>query len=141
MKNCAVLLGTNALIEYGLRVAYSDGSPIQPICENQTSEYNVLNVMLTQGVHLKPGHTKWVSATIDTSDDVVQPGKNRYRMVVPNEEVLVTNQCDFQEGLWNGNSDIIVLLTNWGKEPIFINKHAPIGKTEQVDLVSKDNPH
>ena len=66
--------------------------------------------MLTQGVHLKPGHTKWVSAIIDTSDDVVQPGKNRYGMVVPNEEVLVTNQCDFQEGLWNGNSDIIVYL-------------------------------
>ena len=53
----------------------------------------------------------------------------------------MTNQCDFQEGLWNGNSDIIVPLTNWGKEPIFINKYAPIGKIEQVDLVTKDDPH
>ena len=62
-------------------------------------------------------------------------------MVVPNEEVLVANQCDFQEGLSNGNSDITVPLTNWGKEPIFINKYSQIGKIEQVDLVSKEDPH
>ena len=50
-------------------------------------------MMLTQGVHLKPGHTNWAGATIDTRDDVVaiQPGKSRYGMVVPNEEVLYSD--------------------------------------------------
>ena len=70
LRDCAVLLGTNALIGYGFEVAYPNGIPIQSSGKSQTSEYNVLHVMLTQGVHLKPGHTKWVRATVNTSGNV-----------------------------------------------------------------------
>ena len=140
LRDCAVLLGTNALIGYGFEVAYPNGIPIQSSGKSQTSEYNVLHVMLTQGVHLKPGHTKWVRATVNTSGNGLPLDVTSHGILVPSEDVC-QSRCDFQEGFWNGELNVTVPLTNWGNEPIFTKKHFHVGKIEQVDLVTREDPH
>ena len=88
---------------------------------------------------MKLGHTKWVKATANTGD--VSPHVTRCGMIVPNENVLATNHCDFQEGLWNGDTEISVSVTNWGDVPIFIRRDSLIAQIEQVDVVSREDPH
>jgi len=140
LKNCAVLLGTNALVEYGFEVSHSNGIPIQPTCRNQPSELNTtLHVVISKSIHLKPGHTKWVEATVNV-DGKAPPQVTTCGMIIPNE-VLVSKHCDLSEGLWNGDNDVKIPVTNWKEIPIFIKKHSQIGKIEQVDLVSKEDPH
>ena len=95
--------------------------------------------MSSQGVHLKPGHTKWVNVTVSTDNDTT-PIMN-CGMIVPNEEILSVKQCDFQEGLWHRGEDIMIPVTNWGHVPSFIKKHSQIGRIEPVDLVGNEDPH
>jgi len=119
LKNCAVLLGTNALVEYGFEVSHSNGIPIQPTCRNQQSELNTtLHVVLSKSIHLKPGHTKWVKATVN-ADGMAPPQVTTCDMIILNE-VLASKHCDLSEGLWNGDNDVKIPVTNWGEVPIFI---------------------
>ena len=138
LKDCAVLLGTNALVDYGFEVSHANGLAIQPTSTSQSKDMNVLSVMLSEGVHLKPGHTKWVKVTVATNDGTT-PSVS-FGMIVPNE-VLSVQQCDFQEGLWNKNEDMRIPVTNWGQVPTFIKKNSLIGRIEPVDLVSNEDPH
>ena len=96
--------------------------------------------MLTQGVHLKPGHTKWGRTTVNTSGNVLPLDVTSHGILIPSKDVC-QSQCDFQEGFWNGNLNVTVPLTNWGNEPICIKKHFQVGKIEQVDLVTREAPH
>ena len=139
LKDCAVLLGTNALVDYGFGVSHANGLTIQPTSKSQSKELAVLHVVSSQGVHLKPGHTKWVNVTVSTDDDTTP--SMTCGMIVPNEEVLSVRQCDFQEGLWHRGEDIMIPVTNWGHVPTFIKKHSQIGRIEPVDPVSNEDPH
>ena len=113
LKNCAVLLGTNALTEFGFGLFHSNGVPIHPIGKDQSrEESSTLHVVLKKSVHLKPRCTKWVQATVDT-DSSTPASLNWYGVVTPNEKVLAVDKCDFQEELWNGGKEIVVPLTNW----------------------------
>ena len=144
LKNCAVLLGTNALVEYGFEVFHHNGSPVQPTCKSQPNELNTtLHVVVRKSIHLKPGHTKWVEAMVKTADtdDLVPSQVTKCGMIIPNEEVLATKHCDLPEGLWSGDKDAMIPVTNWGEVPVFITKHSQIGKIEPVDVVSKEDPH
>ena len=139
LKDCAVLLGTNALVDYGFEVSHANGLPVQPTSRSLSKDMNVLSVMTAEGVHLKPGHTKWVKVTVATND--VTMSSVNCGMIVPNEEVLSVQQCDFQDGLWNKSENMKIPVTNWGQVPTFIKKNSLVGRIESVDLVSNEDPH
>ena len=75
LKDCAVLLGTNALTDFRFKVIYSNGTQIYPTFkdqENTTNEENSsLKIVIKKSVHLKPGSTKLVQATVD--GEVIDP--------------------------------------------------------------------
>lgn len=62
-------------------------------------------------------------------------------MIMSNEEALATKHCDLPKGLWSGDKDVMIPVTNWGEAPTFITKHSQIGKIEPVNVVSKEDPH
>ena len=95
-KGRAVLLGTNALVDYGFGVSHANGLTIQPTSKSQSKDVTMLHVMSSQGVHLKPGHTKWVNVTVSTDNDTT-PSMN-CGMIVPNEEVLSVKQVISRKG-------------------------------------------
>ena len=38
-------------------------------------------------------------------------------MIVPNENVIIYEQCDFADGICNGEELIKVPIINWGTQP------------------------
>jgi len=55
--------------------------------------------------------------------------------VCPSSE-LEGQQCDLLEGLWEGDKEFNVVVTNWGMRPVTISKDTVIGKLEAVELVA-----
>lgn len=55
--------------------------------------------------------------------------------VSPSRE-LECQQCDFLEGLWEGDEEFEVPVTNWGMRPTQIPKDTVVGKLEVVELVT-----
>ena len=86
-----------------------------------TNEENSSLKIVIKSVHLKPGSTKLVQATVDREVND-PPQVNRCGLITPNAELLAANQCDFQVELWNGEKDVMVSLTNWGNLPVRIKK-------------------
>ena len=60
-------------------------------------------------------------------------------VVIPNESVLVSKQCDFAEGYWTGESTFCILVTNWGRETVIVAKDSKIGHVELVTLVDLED--
>ena len=58
-----------------------------------------------------------------------------------NEKVLAADKCDFEEESWNAGKDSLIPLTNWGDLSVLIKKQSNIGKTDQAELVTQDDPH
>ena len=99
LKNCAVLLGTNALTQFGFGLYHSNGTPIYPVgVRHNKDDGSTLYVTLQKSVHLKPRSTKCVQVTADTKGTTLQ-----YGLVTPNDEVLAAEKCDFLEELWGWN--------------------------------------
>ena len=53
-KDCAVLLGANALVYYGFEVSRANGLLIQPTRKSLSKDMNMLSVMSAEGVCFKP---------------------------------------------------------------------------------------
>ena len=137
LKNCAVLLGTNALTQFGFGLYHSNGAPIYPVGVRQTKDDgSTLYVTLQKSVHLKPRSTKCVQVTVDTKGTTPQ-----YGLVTPNDEVLAAEKCDFLEELWDGAKELKITLTNWSDFPVLVRKQSTIGKIEPVELVTQGDPH
>ena len=66
VRNCGVILGTNATVEYGVQVVHANGTVVRPADRSSTvSCKEVLCVTLSQVVHLAPQQTKVVRATVE----------------------------------------------------------------------------
>jgi len=111
-----ILFRKNALVEYGFRVAHSDGTSIEPASRDKSEEtsanlVNVLHAIVGETVHLKPNQMKWAKAIVDSQGREV---KGTWLMS-PNEKQLAKEQCDTAEALQ-------VPLNNWGSYPIIVKK-------------------
>jgi len=70
LRECAVLLGTNAATDFEFKVVYSNGTPIYPVYKDQLANISIkasicLKTVLKKSIHLKPGCTKLVQAIVD----------------------------------------------------------------------------
>ena len=91
LKDCGVLMGTNALVKHGFSVTHSDGTEVQPKAkdvEGSATVVKTIDVVLKNTVHLKPHQTKI------TVGEATIPG---VFMISPNEEVLAEKKCDVVE--------------------------------------------
>ena len=64
-----------------------------------------------------------------------------YGVVAPNEQVIAADKCDFEEELWKGGKEIVIPLTNWSDLALLIKKQSHIGKIDQAELVTQNDPH
>jgi len=108
-----ILFGTNALVEYGFRVAHSDSTSIEPVSRDKSEGtsanlVNVLHVIVGETVHLKP---KWAKAIVDSQGRKV----TGTWLMSPDEKQLAKEQCDTAEALQ-------IPLNNWGSCPIIVKK-------------------
>ena len=61
-------------------------------------------------------------------------------VISPNETILADLSYDFVEQLWNGESNLIIELNNWGTAPQTLAKGQEIGLIEPVTLVENEDP-
>ena len=139
LKDCAMLMGTNALVAHGFKVSDSGGvevSPTQKVTHSDSCT-RVLTVILQQTVHLKPNQTKLVKGTVQCEGS--QDLTSSVWMMSP-EEVLREQNCDLPETLFADiDSMIHIPLYNSGSMPVLVKKGLPIGKVEEVSVVGKDD--
>ena len=64
VKDCAMVLGTNALVEFGFQLVHTDGSVVSPASEDpkQPAVTAAVQVELAHTMHLAPGQTKLVKS-------------------------------------------------------------------------------
>ena len=60
-------------------------------------------------------------------------------IVVPREEVLARDQCDFIEGLWFGQTEFKIPVTNWGTQPLVLDQGSVVGHIEEADMVGESD--
>ena len=70
LRDCGILLGTNALVDSGMEVTHADGTVIAPshyktVESSQDDQVRILQLSLAKTIHLMPQQSKWVSATVD----------------------------------------------------------------------------
>ena len=61
LKDCVVLMGTNALLKHGFTVTHSDGTQVEPNCKDanvSTTLMKIINVLLSVTIYLKPHQYK-----------------------------------------------------------------------------------
>lgn len=65
-----MVLGTNAMVEFGLQVVQADGSIVLPSSSTPTKPEttSVRRVFLTRVTHLAPGQTKQVEVTTEFTE-------------------------------------------------------------------------
>ena len=139
LKDCAMLMGTNALVAHGFKVSDSGGVEVSPTQKVKHSDSCtlVLTVILQQTVHLKPNQTKLVKGTVQCEGS--QDLTSSVWMMSP-EEVLREQNCDLPETLFADiDSMIHIPLYNSGSMPVLVKKGLPIGKVEEVSVVGKDD--
>ena len=102
----------------------------------QGSPEVVCHVSLSCNLRLGPQQTKMVKVQVDSqlSPQVLQLGR-----LCPSSE-LENRQCDFLEGLWEGDKNLEVSVTNWGQESVFVSKDTVIGTLQEVELVTLEDP-
>ena len=134
LQNCALILGTNALGRLGFNIIYFDGTTVEPegqgdstVAQPQTTK--VLAIPLKHAAWIRPQQTVMARAQVDHNSAVRV--NNLTGIVVPKEEVLALNQCDFAEGLWCGQSEFEIPVTNWGTQPLILDQGSVVGHVER----------
>ena len=61
-------------------------------------------------------------------------------IVVPDENMIMNEQCDFADGICNGQEFSKVPLMNWGTQPQVFRKGTVIGHLEQASIATYDDP-
>ena len=133
-----MVLGTNAMVKFGMQTVHVDGSVIKPSAKNTaecTKGSHDRNIVLVRAVHLAPRQSKTVevntTALTDCEDDI--------GVATPTED-MANIWCDFQETLWTGGKKFLVTLNNWGNEPVCLTKGQPVGTVEPATIVPKEDP-
>lgn len=145
VKNCGLVLGTNAIVEFGIQLVHTNGTTVQPVSGNADSvdrvTETVTRVALTRVTRLGPRETKFVKAEVVSNSvtDDTQPPTDLTGVISPNENILANLSCDFVEQLWNGESNLIIELKNWGTTPQTLAKGQEIGLIESVTLVESED--
>jgi len=67
VNDCAMVLGTNAMVEYGLRTVHSNGVVVKST--GNINEYIVQRMLLSEKAHLAPGMSWWVKVKVEQSNE------------------------------------------------------------------------
>ena len=59
-------------------------------------------------------------------------------IIVPDEKIILNEQCDFADGICNCQGLSKVLLMNWGMQPQVLRKGTIVGHMEQAKIVCHD---
>ena len=133
MRNCACILGTNALTSLGFSVTHIDGTVVSPVESGpEANQEKLFCVSLQQSLRLGPYQTRTtkVRLSADVTISTMQTG-----MLSPSEELVREKLCDFPDELWDGNKVFSVPLTNWTQEPVVLEKGTIVERTEEVSLI------
>ena len=140
LENCALILGTNALGRLGFNIVYSDGTTVKPegpgdstVAQPQTTK--VLAISLRHAARIGPQQTVMAGVRVDHNSAVEV--SNLAGIVVPKGEVLAQNQCDFAEGLWCGQSEFEIPVTNWGTQPLTLDQGSVVGHIEEAVIIGE----
>ena len=146
VKNCGLVLGTNAIVGFGIQLVHENGMTIQPVSGNAESveraAEKVTRVVLSGVTQIGPRETKCVKAKVvqTSGTDDTQPAADLTGVISPNETILADLSCDFVEQLWNGESNLIIELNNWGTAPQTLANGQEIGLIESVMRVENKDP-
>ena len=143
VKNCGLVLDTNAVVRFGIQLVHENGTAEQPVSRNtgivDSPTEKVTRLVLSGVTRIGPRMTKRVKAR------VVQAGgistlDQKVGVMSPNETILANVGCDFVEQLWDGESTVLIDLNKWGAEPQTLDKGQEIDLIEPVMLVEFDDP-
>ena len=170
VRNCGIVLGTNALTAFGMQVMHSNGEAVRPDDNvhpsgtgqetlEETEEPEQLihpaeEVVPTDQTDGKPEYKVRVllsqvvhlgaRMSKEVRVEIVQPATQDAHIglgvLVPEEGCLAERQCDFMEVLWQGQSSCKVKLNNWGHEPQTFVQGQKIGFVEAADIVEAEDP-
>ena len=89
VNDCAMVLGTNALVRFGLQLIHTDGSIVLPATADPRNLFGTaaVHVVLAHAIHLTPGQTKQVEMI--TEHTVGQDGE--VGVVTPIEAALASH--------------------------------------------------
>ena len=156
VKNCGLVLGTNAIAAFGMQLVHSNGGVIHPsVSDTKMSKHvhandrdsggseHVTRVVLSRVTRIGPQETKFVrvnmvqSVGTNESPQVITKASG---IVSPNEDILAHVSCDLMEQLWTGESNVMIELNNWGTTPQTLVKGQEIGLIEPAMLVESEDP-
>ena len=86
-------------------------------------------VVLAQDMHLEPQQTRAAKVSLNRGSLTTEVG-----VVTPTKSFMTSEQCDFMEGYWTGESAFNVPITNWGNELIVLRSgHSRVDIVTVVD--------
>ena len=117
--------------------------PTRPMCEEHEESNDskqtsppVLMVSLTHAVSVGPQRTAVADVRIQGPLENLQ---NSTGTVVPKEDSLASMNCDLVEGIWMGQTEIKVPVTNWESVPLMLQQGDLIAHVEEATIVTKDD--
>ena len=133
-----MVLGTNALVEFGFQLVHVDGSVVSPTTADPKKPAGTaaVHVVLAHAIHLAPGQTKQVEVITECT---VGQGEE-VGVVTPIEEALASHSCDFLECLWTGENTLRVEMNNWGIELVTLGRGQQVEVIEPATMVPADDP-
>ena len=177
LRNCGLILGTNALVDLGFQIMYSNGTVVHPegyqasvnpkqilstassmeaeedsvtqsiytasICKEKKgsnasgqSSRPVLMVSLAHTVRIGPQQAAVARVRIQEQLDDRQ---SLTGVVVPKEDCLASMNCDLVEGMWMGQIDFTIPVTNRGSLPVTLQKGDTVAHVEEATIVSQSD--
>lgn len=134
--NLTVILGTNALEMLGFNKVHSDGTMVKPEGQGdstkvqpETAATKVMAISLSHVAQIAPQQI--VTAEVRVDHDSAAEVSSLAVIVVPKEEVLSKDHCDFVEGLWFGQTEFKIPVTNWGIQLLILYQGSVVGHIEE----------
>jgi len=138
LQDCAVVLGTNAMIRLGIQTVLSDGHVVTLTGDTPTNcavDPPAKGVFLLRAGSVAPRQSRMAEVSISPGEqDNLDVG------VLTPINHLANQMCDFHEVLWTGTTKAVMSLNNWGSEPIKLIKGQQVGHVESVGIVLEDDP-
>ena len=135
VKDCAMVLGTNAMVKFGMQTMHMDGTILKPSERDCAEEAQEGNVVLVRAVQLAPRQSK----TVEVHATAIVGCEQNIGVAAPTKD-MANILCDFQETLWTGTDKFLVTLNNWGDEPVGLVKDQQVGTVESATIVPKEDP-
>ena len=138
VKDCCMVLGTNAMVEFKMQTVHANSSVVKPSdvdTTGHTAPSPMRSVFLVRAVHMAPRQSKVVEVSAAPMDS----GEDDIGVVTPSETVAYV-LCDFQEILWAGITRFWITLNNWGNESVTLTKGQQVGSVEPAVVISENDP-